>query len=148
MTNSKLRIEVASPGNSPVGNVGANIFVVDDLRLFKPVILESLEADSYVRICRTSKSAIKDLEADDRVWDQFWFDHDLGMVDGSEDDTMAVVDYILARHHEGNPLKVNAYIIHSSNTAGVKKIAVALDSIGRDSIIVNAKDFFFVPEGS
>lgn len=132
----------------PVGNKGANIFLVDDLRSFKPRILAGLEDDSYVRVCRTSKSAIETLESEDRHWDQFWFDHDLGIVDGVEDTTMAVVNYLIERHQQGRPLKVTNYIIHSSNGPGVRNIAMALSSIDEDSVIVNAQDFFFVVENS
>lgn len=133
---------------------GANILLVDDLRHFKPEVLEPVFGPSgdgggpegYLRICRTSASAVETLGSDHRTWDQVWLDHDLGMVDGEEDTTMAVVDYILFRHEQGDPIPVLNYIIHSSNTVGVKNIAMALSSIGRNSIIVDAKDFFFVPD--
>lgn len=130
----------------PRDNTGANILLIDDLRHFKPEILQSAQADSYLRACRTSQSAVETLATDPRTWDQVWFDHDLGMVDGEEDTTMAVVDYILFRHREGNPVPVRNYIIHSSNTVGMKNIALALSSIGRNCILVDAKDFFFVPD--
>lgn len=129
----------------------SNIFVVDDLRHFKDEVLRSLEPGSYIRMCRTSQSAVETLDADRRHWDQFWFDHDLGTLDGTEtgevDDTMAVVDYLIFRERQGDPVSVGDYILHSSNPAGVKNIALALSSIGRDCVIVDPSTFFFVPEG-
>ena len=130
----------------PRDNTGANILLIDDLRHFKPEILRSAQPDSYLRICRSSQSAVEVLGTDDRSWDQVWLDHDLGMVNGEEDTIMAVVDYIVYRHEQGDPLPVENYIIHSSNTVGVKNIAMALSSIGRNCVIVDAKDFFFVPD--
>jgi len=124
-----------------------SIFVVDDLRHFKDEVLQFLEFGSYVRMCRTSQSAVETLDADRRHWDQFWFDHDLGLTkDGDVDDTMAVVDYLIFRERQGDPVSVGNYIIHSSNPAGVKNIALALSSIGRDCVIVDPSNFFFVPE--
>lgn len=128
----------------------SNIFVVDDLRHFKDEVLKSLEPESYIRMCRTSQSAVETLNADRRHWDQFWFDHDLGTLNGEEDgevdDTMAVVDYLIFRDRQGDPVSVGDFIIHSSNPAGVRNIAMALNSLGRASVIVNPSDFFFVPE--
>ena len=138
--------EVEYIESPPRDNTGANILLVDDLRHFKPEILRSAQPGSYLRVCRSYQRAVEVLATDDRKWDQVWLDHDLGMVDGEDDTTMAVVDYILFRHREGDPIPVENYIIHSSNTVGVKNIAMALGSIGRNTVIVDAKDFFFVPD--
>jgi len=127
-----------------------SIFVVDDLRHFKDEVLKSLDPESHIQICRTSQSAVETLDADRRHWDQFWFDHDLGTLDGTEDgevdDTMAVVDYLIFRARQGDPVSVESYIIHSSNPAGVRNIALALSSIGRSSTVVDPSNFFFVPQ--
>jgi len=123
-----------------------SIFVVDDLRHFKDEVLQSLEPDSYIKICRTSQSAVEALDADRRHWDQFWFDHDLGLTkDGEVDDTMAVVDYLIFRERQGDPVSVGSFLLHSSNPAGVRNIALALSSIGCSSVIVEPSNFFFVP---
>lgn len=129
-----------------------NILLVDDLRDFREEVLNAAfnpgtsdePIEVYLRICRTSQSAVETLAKDERVWDQVWLDHDLGQVQGEDDTTMNVVDYILFRNENGDPLPVHNYIIHSSNPVGVKNIAMALDSIGRDSVIVNPRDFFTV----
>ncbi len=126
----------------PRDNTGANILLIDDLRHFKPEILRSAQPDSYLRICRSSQSAVEVLGTDDRSWDQVWLDHDLG----GDDTTMAVLDYIVYRYEQGDPIPVDNYIIHSSNMVGVKNIAMALASIERNCTIVDAKNFFFVPD--
>lgn len=131
----------------------SSILLVDDLRNFKREVLtqngiivgDDGSRDHLLRICRTSQSAVEVLGTDDRHWDQIWLDHDLGMnANGEDDTTMAVVDYILFRHNEGNPVKARDYIIHSSNPVGVRRIAAALQSIGRNSVIVDPRDFFTV----
>lgn len=123
----------------------ASILLVDDLRHFKPEIIRSCEPGTYIRVCRSSQSAVETLASDERVWDQVWLDHDLGMQDGKDDTTMEVLDYLLFRHQEGNPVRVVNFIIHSANPVGVKNIALALQSMGRDSVITDPSYFFNVP---
>lgn len=123
----------------------ASILLVDDLRHFKPEVIRSCEPGTYIRICRSSQSAVETLASDDRVWDQVWLDHDLGMQEGKDDTTMEVLDYLLFRYQEGNPVRVVNYIIHSANPVGVKNIAMALQSMGRDSVITDPSYFFTVP---
>lgn len=124
----------------------ASILLVDDLRYFKRETLLSCEPGTYIKICRSSQSAVETLAAEDRVWDQLWLDHDLGVRNGQDDTTMAVVDYILFRHREGNPLKIASYIIHSANPIGVKNIAMALESIDLKPVITDPKPFFTATE--
>jgi len=126
----------------------SNILLVDDLRNFREDVLaqsgivvdDSRSTNHLLRICRTSQSAVEVLGTYDLHWDQVWLDHDLG----GDDTTMAVVDYIIFRHDEGNPISVGNYIIHSSNPVGVRRIAAALQSVGRNSVIVDPRDFFTV----
>lgn len=125
----------------------ANILLVDDLRSFKPSVLEQLdrsEPNSKIWVRRSSGTAVEELAKDDRVWDQIWLDHDLGMVDGEDDTTMSVVDYLIFRARIGEPVPVKSFIIHSANPVGVSNIARALDSIGASSVIVDPADFFEV----
>lgn len=125
----------------------ANILLVDDLRSFKPSVLEQLdqsEPNSKIWVRRSSGTAVEELAKDDRVWDQIWLDHDLGMVDGEDDTTMSVVDYLIFRARIGEPIPVKSFIIHSANPVGVSNIARALDSIGASSVIVDPADFFEV----
>lgn len=135
---------------------GTNILLVDDLRHFKAEAIDpvfnpgggAFEEQGYLRICRSSQSAVETLGTDRRSWDQIWLDHDLGIVNGAEDTTMPVIDYIVWRHEQGDPISVGSYVIHSSNGVGVQNIAMALSAIGEDSVIVNARDFLYVPEES
>lgn len=125
----------------------ANILLVDDLRSFKPSVLEQLdqsEPNSKIWVRRSSGTAVEELAKDDRVWDQIWLDHDLGMVDGEDDTTMSVVDYLIFRARIGESIPVKSFIIHSANPVGVSNIARALDSIGASSVIVDPADFFEV----
>lgn len=127
----------------------ANILLIDDLRSFKRSVLEELnrtEDQTLVRICRSSGSAVEELAKNEREWDQIWFDHDLGMVDGEDDTTMNVVDYLIFRVRIGEPVPVKSFVIHSANPVGVANIARALDSIGASSVIVNPTDFFEVAD--
>lgn len=130
----------------PVDNGGINILLIDDLRHFRERVLADLPGDTYIRICRTPESAVRTLESEDRVWDQVWLDHDLGMIDGETVDVMEVIDYLEFRHNEGNPARVRNYIIHTDNGVGAQNIARALASMEHDCIIVKAKDFFIVPD--
>jgi len=125
----------------------ANILLVDDLRSFKPSVLETLdreEPNTLVRVCRSSGSAVEELAKDEREWDQIWLDHDLGIIDGEDDTTMSVVDYLIFRVRIGDPVPIKNFIIHSANPVGVVNIARALDSIGASSVVVNPTDFFEV----
>lgn len=134
---------------APEGNRGDNILLIDDLRHFRPEILDGLPADSYIRICRTVESAMEVLHYDQRQWDQVWLDHDLGKdEDGETVEVIPVIDYIERRVRFGHAIPVANYIIHTSNGVGAGNIARALSSIGLNSVIVNAKDFLFVPEGT
>lgn len=129
----------------PRENRGGNILLIDDLRHFRANILAGLPDDTYIRICRTPESALSVLQSDDRVWDQVWLDHDLGMIDGETVDVMEAVRYLELRHQEGNPIPVGQYLIHTDNGVGAQNIARALVSMGHDCVIVRAKDFLFVP---
>lgn len=130
----------------PVDNTGVNILLIDDLRHFKDRALADLPDDTYIRICRTPGSAVRTLESEDRVWDQVWLDHDLGMIDGATVDVMEAVDYLEHRYNQGNPVPVRNYIVHTDNGVGAQNIARALGAMGRNCIIVKAKDFLFVPD--
>lgn len=125
----------------------ANILLIDDLRSFKSSVLEELnrnEPNTLVRICRSSGAAVEELAKSDIEWDQIWFDHDLGMVDGEDDTTMNVVDYLIFRDRIGEPLPVKSFVIHSANPVGVVNIDRALRSIGASPVTVNPSDFFEV----
>lgn len=133
--------------SAPEVTGGDNILLIDDLRHFRQKILDTLPDGSYVRICRTVESALETLHYDQREWDQVWLDHDLGEdKDGTAVDVMTVLDYIERRARLGHEIPVGNYIVHTSNGVGATNIVRALGSIGRSSIVVDAKDFLFVPD--
>jgi hypothetical protein len=53
----------------------AKVLVIDDLRSFKDGVIP---ADTDVTYARTSLEGLKKLRTQ-KVWDQVWFDHDLGI---------------------------------------------------------------------
>lgn len=141
-----MAVAVKPIESPPRDNTGVNILLIDDLRHFRERVLADLPDDTYIRICRTPGSAVRTLQSEDRIWDQVWLDHDLGMIDGETVDVMEVINYLEFRHSQDDPIPVRNYIVHTDNGVGAQNIARALGAMGRNSIIVDAKDFFFVPE--
>ncbi len=138
---------VESIDRAPESTRGDNILLIDDLRVFRQEILDTLPDDSYIRICRTVESALEVLHYDQRKWDQVWLDHDLGKDESGEKvEVIPVIDYIERRFHSGHDIPVSNYIIHTSNGVGAANIARALGSMGKHSIIVDSKHFLYSPE--
>lgn len=100
------------------------ILLIDDLRDFRHVV-EGHE----VTIARTSQEALTVLAADN-VWDEVWFDHDLGEVDGRVDTTMPVVDYFAEQAFNDTPVDVGIVYVHSSNPVGVKQMLSSFQRYG------------------
>lgn len=116
------------------------ILLIDDLRVFKPDFdLTGME----VHIARTSKEALTLLQDNpEKEWDEIWFDHDLGMVDGKEDTTLPVVDYLALQTFEGNRITVRTAYIHTSNSAGARDLTTPLQRWGYKTVRVEAERIF------
>lgn len=111
-----------------------NILLIDDLRVFKD--------NRECVIARNSSEALQFLN-DGTVWDEIWFDHDLGIVETiGIDSTMRVVDYMCEQAFNDNPIAVNKVYVHTSNPVGGKQIMTSLEKYGYNCFRVNAHDFF------
>lgn len=100
------------------------ILLIDDLRNFR-VVVEGHE----VTVARTSQEALTILAADN-VWDEVWFDHDLGEVDGKIDTIMTVVDYFAEQAFNDTPVDVGIVYVHSSNPVGVRQMMASMQNYG------------------
>lgn len=90
--------------------------LVDDERSF----IDS-ERNEEATILRTSAEAIAWLNGvgQDTVVDQLWFDHDLGMLDETRDDT--TIPFLAALEERcffGTAPQVNMVLVHTSNRVG------------------------------
>jgi len=118
------------------------ILLIDDLRNFREPF-----ADAELTIARTSKQGLAAIElgvAADFVWDEIWFDHDLGEPEGVLDTTMPVVDYLSELAYFDNPVKVSKVVVHTSNSVGRDQIVQSLRHYGYNVTSVDAKIFFIV----
>lgn len=114
------------------------ILLIDDLRVFREI-----PEDSELHIARTSAEALTILKDNpDKVWDEVWFDHDLGMVDDKADTTLPVADYIAERAFFDNPISIGKAYIHTSNPVGATTLTTTLQRYGYQTVRVQA-DFIF-----
>lgn len=111
------------------------ILLIDDLRNF----VDNREAT----IARNSRDALEIL-SNDNDWDEIWFDHDLGIVDGAIDSVMSVVDFMSGQAFMDAPVNVGTVYVHTSNPVGAKQIMSSLTRYGYKCVRVNASDFFIV----
>lgn len=118
-----------------------NILLIDDLRIFRHPV------EGELHIARNCEEAFAILKADeDRTWDEIWFDHDLGMVNGKEEDTLPVADYLAERAFFGNPVTVHKIYIHTSNNVGGKALVNTLSNYGYPVQRIDAKVVFDIDE--
>lgn len=114
------------------------ILLIDDLRVFRVT-----PEDAEVTTARTSADAMQVLlEAPDAIWDEVWFDHDLGSRTIDNDTTRKIADYFCERAFNDNPVNVKHVYVHSSNSAGVKYIYDGLKTYGY-SVSVERPDEIF-----
>ena len=109
------------------------VLLIDDLRFFRD--------ERECVTARNSQDALKVLNNDD-VWDEIWFDHDLGELNGTVDSTMIIVDYMCERAFNDSPVNVDIVYVHTSNPVGGKQIMLSLQKYGYNCLRVNAPDFF------
>ena len=114
------------------------VLLIDDLREFR---FDSPDIDLI--IARTSKEALKILELD-TVWDEIWFDHDLGKPEGKLDTTIPVVDYLSERAFNDDPVKVALVYVHTSNPVGGKQIVASLQRYGYNVVRQSPETVFIV----
>ncbi len=103
-----------------------NILVVDDIRVMK------FEA-TYARNIEDAKALILS-----QPWDEVWLDHDLDFHFDTQEQafsawqsidtstTRPLVRWLEEQAHEGNPLPVQMFIVHTGNPVGKQWIAQAL----------------------
>lgn len=103
-----------------------NILVVDDIRVMK------FEA-TYARTLAEARALIQS-----QPWDEVWLDHDLDFNFATHDEavtawqsidtctTRPLVRWLEEQAHEGNPLPVEMFVIHTGNPVGRQWIAQAL----------------------
>lgn len=114
------------------------VLLIDDLRDFKVE-----PENTAMTVVRNSAEALKVLEGQN-TWDEIWFDHDLGEVDGRIDTTMRVVDYLSEKSFNGDPVNVGTVYIHTSNPVGRKQIQASMHRFGYRTVIVEASNHFSV----
>lgn len=111
-----------------------NVLLIDDLRVFKD--------NRECVIARNSLEALG-LLSTGTVWDEIWFDHDLGIVENfGIDSTMRVVDFMCEQAFNDTPVQVSKVYVHTSNPVGGKQIMTSLQKYGYNCVRVNAHDFF------
>lgn len=122
----------------PVSNI-----VIDDLRSFISY------PEGVLVYARTSEAGLKVLEKYKPVGVRnLWLDHDLGLLeDGNDDTIMSIVDYLAFLAHEGTPYPVEKIHIHTSNPVGRKNIKLSLDRWGYKNVIVHDASQVFIVEG-
>ena len=106
-----------------------NRLVIDDLRILglpgKTIYARNLE-QAFAALAKRKK------------WDEVWLDHDLGMVDGREQDIWPIVGFFEQRA-QYDPIQIaNLYII-TSNPVGAQRMKLALDNIGYSAMVLNAR---------
>lgn len=114
------------------------ILLIDDLRDFRDVT-----EDMKVTVARTSAEALAIL-ASDTIWDEIWFDHDLGKVDDKVDSTLPILDLLCEAAFNDTPVDVGICYVHTSNPVGRNNILSGLDRYGYQAVRVNAPDYFIV----
>lgn len=92
------------------------VLIIDDDRLYGA-------PETAVR-AYTSAEAINRL-SERSVWDEIWFDHDLG----GDDTSMAVVEYLEQRHADDDPIWVGCVFVHSMNVVGAANLVRALSGM-------------------
>lgn len=111
------------------------ILLIDDLRNFRD--------NRNCVIARTSAEALEVLNTG-QSFDEIWFDHDLGELDGQVDSTMVVVDFLSELAFNDTPYPVGTVYVHTSNPVGRKQIVDSLTRYGYSVYKVNAPDHFIV----
>lgn len=115
-----------------------NILLIDDLRVFRVA-----PQDAVVTTVRNSEEAMRVLVgAPNEVWDEVWFDHDLGSRTIDNDTTRKIADYFCERAFNDNPVKVKHVYVHSSNSAGVKYIYDGLKTYGYEVSVERPDEIF------
>lgn len=89
------------------------VLVIDDVRTF----------DFPATYARTSYEGIKALKENN--YDEVWLDHDLGMLDGTDDTIKRVVLYLEYLAHRGTPYPATI-VVHTANPVGRNMIVAAL----------------------
>ena len=114
------------------------ILLIDDLRVFKRP-----SPESEIHIARNSVEALTILKDNpDKTWDEIWFDHDLGMMEGKEDTTLPIADYLAERAFFDNPVTVKTVYIHTSNPVGARVLTTTLNRYGYKTVRVQPEEIF------
>lgn len=95
------------------------ILIIDDLRILAtPAGAEVV----YARNLSQARAALRDGR-----WDQVWFDHDLGVVDGQVEETQQIADEIeAAARGAADPVDIGETFVHTDNIVGRPRLVAAL----------------------
>jgi hypothetical protein len=108
--------------------VSKHILFVDDTRTFPP------RPDDLVTTCRTSETALVELQHASDTFVEIWLDFDLGGVYGERDlyDTaMPVALWLAERALDGHPYPAKI-LIHTGNPVGRLAMGLLLRRLGYD----------------
>lgn len=92
-----------------------NTLVIDDVRTF------NFDAD----YARNSYEGLRALKT--KVYDEVWLDHDLAMLDGSDDTISRVVNYLEYLAWRRTPYPAKRIVIHTANPKGRERMVQALE---------------------
>lgn len=113
----------------------ASVLLIDDIRSFK----SEIEIEGVV-VARTLWEGLSVLEGN---WDQIWLDHDLGIdLNGNPETIMPLVDRMCISADEGDPVRVDLVVVHTSNPVGGDAMMKRLSRSGYKVIRVNATEYF------
>lgn len=115
------------------------IWLIDDLRDFRPGVVPLHER---VTISRTSRDASKNLWTlpKGEYFDQVWFDHDLGIVDGEDDTTIDLARSLSLLVSQGR-IGVGMVLIHSANPVGAGNLFSIFKTGEIPVVRVDARDY-------
>jgi hypothetical protein len=96
------------------------ILVVDDLRYFGETY-----KDCIIHYALNSKDALCFLndKTNFDMLSEIWLDHDLGLVDGIEDDIEPVINWLEEKAHAGDCSHISDIRILTNNPVGFQKIS-------------------------
>lgn len=116
------------------------VLLVDDTRTFR-------DGREHVRARMSGEALVALGLVRDYGHGQLWLDHDLGIVDGSVDSTLPVLDELARAASDGDPYPFDLVVVHTSNPVGAATIMQVLERWGYVSRRVPSADEGQVPMG-
>lgn len=121
------------------------VLLIDDLRSFNEKV-QSIYSNAQIVVTRNSREALDYLKNNTLVeFDSIWLDHDLGIDDDFNKDTiMPIIDFLNEQAFIGSPINVGTIYVHTSNPVGGSQMMTALQRYNYNAVRVSAPDFFSV----